>query len=104
MTASLAGLEKAVQAGNQAAIKIAIQRIVLLYSVIFSYGGIPLIYMGDEIGLFNDYSYLNNPEKAADNRWMHRPYMDWARAAERHDPATIPGQLYQQMQILIKAR
>ena len=104
MTASLAGLEKAVQAGNQAAIKVAIQRIVLLYSVIFSYGGIPLIYMGDEIGLFNDYSYLNDPKKAADNRWMHRPYMDWARAAKRHNPATIPGQLYQQMQILIKAR
>jgi amylosucrase len=104
MAASLAGLEKAVQAGDQAAIDFAIKRIVLLYSVIFSFGGIPLIYMGDEIGLFNDYTYLDDPEKAVDNRWMHRPPMDWARAAERHDPATIPGQIYEQMQILIKTR
>lgn len=104
MTASLAGLEKAVEVGDQAAIKAALQRIVLLYSIIFSFGGIPLIYMGDEIGLYNDYSYLADPERGRDNRWMHRPVMDWARAAERHDPATIPGQLYHEIQVLIQAR
>lgn len=104
MAASLAGLEKAVKDNDPEAIRIAIQRIVVLYSVIFAFGGIPLIYMGDEIGLFNDYTYLNDPQKALDNRWMHRPPMDWERAAHRHDPSTIPGRIYEQMQILIRAR
>jgi amylosucrase len=104
MTASLAGLEKAVQAGDPAAVQAAIRRIILLYSLIFSFGGIPLIYMGDEIGLLNDYTYQADPERGLDNRWMHRPAMDWARAAERHDPATIPGQIFQEIQVLIEAR
>jgi amylosucrase len=104
MAASLAGLEKAVLDNDAGAIRVAIDRIVLLYSVIFSFGGIPLIYMGDEIGLFNDYTYLNDPQKAVDNRWMHRPAMDWDRAAQRHDPTTIPGKIYQQIQVLIQAR
>ncbi|MBN9389761.1 MAG: alpha-amylase [Chloroflexi bacterium] len=104
MAASLAGLEKAVLDNDPEAIRVAIERIVLLYSVIFSFGGIPLIYMGDEIGLFNDYTYLNDPQKALDNRWMHRPAMDWDRAAQRHDPTTIPGKIYQQIQVLIQAR
>jgi amylosucrase len=104
MAASLAGLEKAVLDNDPEAIRVAIDRIVLLYSVIFSFGGIPLIYMGDEIGLFNDYTYLNDPQKAVDNRWMHRPAMDWDRAAQRHDPTTIPGRIYRQIQVLIQAR
>ncbi|MDB5081112.1 MAG: alpha amylase catalytic region [Chloroflexi bacterium] len=104
MAASLAGLEKAVQDNDPKACQQAIQRIIMLYSIIFSFGGIPLVYMGDEIGLFNDYTYLDDPERAFDNRWMHRPFMDWARAAQRHDPATIPGQIYREMQVLIEAR
>jgi amylosucrase len=104
MTASLAGLEKAVQAGDPAAVQTAIRRIILLYSLIFSFGGIPLIYMGDEIGLFNDYTYQADPERGLDNRWMHRPAMDWARAAQRHDPATIPGQIFHEIKALIEAR
>ncbi len=104
MAASLAGLEKAVSDNDQEAIRAAIERVILLYSVVFSFGGIPLIYMGDEIGLFNDYTYLNDLQKAVDNRWMHRPPMDWARADQRHDPSTIPGRIYRQMQVLIQAR
>ena len=34
---------------------------VLLYAVAFSFGGIPLIYMGDELGLRNDHSWSRDP-------------------------------------------
>ena len=49
------------------------RRILLLYAVAFAHGGLPLIYMGDELGLLNDATYLDDPHKADDNRWMHRP-------------------------------
>ncbi len=86
--ASLAGLEKALEAGDETGIDRAIDRILLGHALIASYGGIPLIYMGDEIGLLNDYGYRDNPDHAHDSRWVHRPHMDWdaARAAQAgHD-------------------
>ena len=70
----------------------------------FSYGGLPLVYMGDELGLRNDTGYASDPAKAADNRWMHRPRMDWDAAARRGDPATIEGRLFAGIQALITAR
>ncbi len=35
-----------------------VDRILLGHALIAAYGGIPLIYMGDEIALLNDYGYL----------------------------------------------
>lgn len=104
MTASLAGLEQALETADPAAIELAIRRIALLYAVIFSFGGIPLIYMGDELGMLNDHSYLHDPTKANDNRWLHRPAMDWCLAAQRHDPTTIAGRLWQVLRHLIQVR
>jgi amylosucrase len=48
--------------------------------MVFGFGGIPLLYMGDEIGMANDESFLTDPSKAEDNRWIHRPAMAWAAA------------------------
>ena len=103
-TASLAGLEKALAEDNPQAIELAIRRIVLIYSVVMSIGGIPLIYLGDEIGQLNDYGYRDDPGKASDSRWVHRPPMDWERAAQRHDPATIPGRIFRSLSRLIEVR
>jgi amylosucrase len=80
-TASLAGLESALELGDAAAVDEAIARIELAHAVVFSWPGVPLIYMGDELGLLNDHSYLADPVKADDNRWLHRPTMDWVAAA-----------------------
>jgi amylosucrase len=104
MTASLAGLEKALRQNNAGQIELSIKRILLLYSVIFVYNGIPLIYMGDELGFLNDHSYLNDPHKANDNRWMHRPPMNWETAARRHDHTNLTGFIYREFRQLIEAR
>ena len=68
------------------------------------FGGLPLLYMGDELGLLNDVGYLDDPAKAADNRWMHRPAMPWQVAAQRHDESTVAGRVYHGFQRLIAAR
>lgn len=102
--ASLAGLERALGSEDPAAMEQAIRRILLLYNLIFAFGGVPLIYMGDELGLLNDPSYLDNPDFAGDNRWMHRPAMDWARAAERADWWSVPGRIFNGMLKLIATR
>jgi amylosucrase len=104
MLASLAGMEVAIDEIGGFAIKQAIDRVLLLHNLIFAFGGIPVIYMGDELGMLNDESYLENPDLAGDNRWMHRPYMNWETAEKRHDPQTIAGQIYQGLLALIAAR
>ncbi|MCP4361726.1 MAG: alpha-amylase, partial [Chloroflexi bacterium] len=102
--ASLAGLEQTIAKENWGETEQAIRRILLLHNIILAFGGIPLIYMGDEIGLLNDRTYLEDPHLADDSRWIHRPFMDWALAAERHDWQTITGQIFQGLQQLIAAR
>lgn len=70
------------------------RRLLLLYAVAYGFGGVPLLYMGDELALRNDVGYLADPESAADNRWMNRPWMDWAAAERRHDPSTVEGRVF----------
>lgn len=78
--ASLAGIEVALAGKNKAHLETAIARYLCAYSMVFGFGGIPLLYMGDEIGMVNDDSFLSDPAKAEDNRWIHRPAMKWAAA------------------------
>ncbi|MDW8317217.1 MAG: alpha-amylase family glycosyl hydrolase [Anaerolineae bacterium] len=102
--ASLAGLEKGLREQNPLETDHAVRRILLIHSVILSMGGIPLIYLGDEVATLNDYSYANDPAKAADSRWVHRPYADWQRYQRRHDPTTVEGRVYQGLKRLIALR
>ena len=41
------------------------------------FGGLPVIWMGDELGLLNDPDWAEEPGHAEDNRWVHRPRMPW---------------------------
>jgi amylosucrase len=71
--ASLAGLEKAIEADDSQEIEFALKRIRLLNSINLSIGGIPLIYQGDELGILNDHAYLEDEFKRDDTRWVNRP-------------------------------
>jgi amylosucrase len=102
--ASLAGLEVALASKNRHEVELAIDRILLLHNMILAFGGIPVLYMGDEIGMLNDAGYLDDPYLADDNRWMHRPNMDWQAAEQRHDWQSIPGRVFQGLLALIAAR
>jgi amylosucrase len=92
--ASLAGVEQALAAVDDAALDVAVRRLHCAYAIVYGFGGIPLLYMGDELALLNDASYLDEPEHADDNRWMHRPRMPWTLAQRRHDATTLEGRVH----------
>jgi amylosucrase len=102
--ASLAGLEQALQAGDDRLIDLAARRILMLHSIILSIGGIPLIYLGDEVGTLNDYAYASDPAQASDSRWAHRTAADWARMERRCDMATLEGRIFAGLTRLIALR
>jgi amylosucrase len=102
--ASLAGLEKAVNAADGSAIDQAVQRILLGHSLMACFGGIPLIYMGDELAMLNDYSYLQHPDHAHDSRWVHRPRMDWAVAEQRHSDSGPAGRVFRGVRHILARR
>jgi amylosucrase len=95
-TASLCGLEQHDP--------YAVERILLLYSIVLASGGVPLIYLGDEVGTLNDHGYLDDPAKASDSRWVHRPARDSRRMAERFDLGTDAGRIYRGLKRLIDRR
>jgi amylosucrase len=102
--ASLAGLEKAINEASEIEIDLAIKRILLMHGIILTVGGIPLIYLGDEIGVLNDYDYRKNPAKARDSRWVHRPIMDWKKAEKRNKGKTPEARIFQGLVKLIQIR
>jgi amylosucrase len=74
--ASLAGLE----AGDPQ----AVERILLAHALVLGFGGLPVIWMGDELGLLNDHGFADEPSHAEDNRWVHRPRMPWPLPVDEH--------------------
>ena len=93
-TASLCGIERFGFEGNEEGVDRAIRYDITLHAFMFSQSGIPVVYSGDEIGMLNDYSYKNDPEKAADSRYIHRGDFRWDLAENRHRPETVQGKLF----------
>jgi len=102
--ASLAGLEAASESGDPVKTEIAVNKILLLHSLILSFGGIPLLYNGDALGVVNDYSYQDDPSKSSDNRWIHRPKINWERADLRKKQGTVEYTLFNAMKKMIAIR
>jgi amylosucrase len=103
--ASLAGVDRALERGDPVALDRAIDRVLMGHALIASFGGIPLIYMGDELGMLNDYGYVDYPPHAHDSRWLHRPVMDWDRAdAAQADPGSVPGRLHRGLREIMARR
>jgi amylosucrase len=102
MAASLCGIEAAL--ADPGALTAALRRLESMYAVVFSFGGIPLIYMGDELAMRNDPGWAQDRARGHDNRWMHRPAMDWAAAARRRDPQSLEGRAFAAIRGLAEAR
>ncbi len=102
--ASLAGLEAALEAEDPRMVEDSIARIRLGHALIMAWDGVPLVYMGDEIGALNDWSFADDPGHRADNRWLHRPMMDWDAAERRERSDTVEGRIFTDLVHLIDAR
>ena len=95
-TASLAGIE-AGDAGGE-------DRVILAHALALSTGGIPLLYLGDEVAQLNDYSYATRPEEAGDSRWVNRPFRPEQEYADRTDAGTPAGRVFSRLSRLTEVR
>ncbi|MCT9821412.1 alpha-amylase family glycosyl hydrolase [Microbacterium sp. W1N] len=95
-TASLAGVEAGDPHGED--------RVVLAHALAFSTGGVPLLYLGDEVAQLNDYSYADDPARRGDARWVHRGNRPRDRYAQKADPGTAAGRVFRRLTELIRVR
>ena len=102
--ASLAGVEAALLSGDDIHLDLAIRRYVLAYCLVFGFGGLPLIYMGDELGLPNYHDFVDDPDHADDNRWVHRPPMPWDSVDRRHMAGTVEYRIWHALRHVITVR
>jgi hypothetical protein len=102
--ASLAGIEAALNSGDQVHLDLAVRRYLLAYSLVLGFGGLPLIYMGDELGLLNYDDFVEDPDHADDNRWVHRPPMPWDFVDRRHIEGTVAHRIWHGLRHIIAVR
>ena len=91
--AALAGLDAALEAGDSREVDAAVARLLLAHAVVLGWGGVPVLWSGDELGQGDDADWWREPGHD-DNRWVHRPRLRWDLAAQRHDPTSVPGRLF----------
>ena len=96
-TASLCGLE-----GSNKDAAVALD--LTLHAMMLFQSGIPVLYSGDEVGQENDWSYHQDPNKAADSRYLHRGPMNWELARQAQEPETVPGRIFRGLKQLEQLR
>ena len=101
---SLAGLEEALEKQDNHMIELAVRRINMLRNIQVSIGGIPLLYAGDEYGVLNDYTFLSDPRKVNDSRWVHRSRKRWEAAEDLTNTDTLEWRFFLEMVKLFKQR
>ena len=102
--ASLCGLEKAINKSDKLQIELSIQKILMMQAVSIFIGGLPMIFYGDEVGYTNDYNYQKDGAKSFDNRWMHRPIIDWDKNNKAKDIGTIENKIFYGLKKLLAIR
>ncbi|MCR5761285.1 MAG: alpha-amylase family protein [Sphaerochaetaceae bacterium] len=103
-TASLCGIEAALDSDNKEALDKAITLDTMLHAFMFTLSGVPVLYSGDEIAQENDYSYHDNPLKAEDSRYLHRGNLDWDKAARRKKRGTVESKVFKNITKLEQLR
>ncbi len=103
-TASMCGVEKAGYEQDEAGMAKALKLDIMLHAYLYMQSGIPVIYSGDETAQVNDYTYKNDPNKAADSRYIHRGKMDWERVEKRKVPGTPEYKIFTALEKLSEIR
>ena len=102
--AALTGLSDAEERGDVPRVGLALARMFLAHAVVAGWGGIPVIWSGDELGMPNDPGWALEPGHEDDNRWAHRERLDWEQAAHRDDIGTTAGKVFQGLRHLATVR
>lgn len=105
-TASLCGIEYYDKQKDKDGIERAIQLDLTLHAFMLSQSGIPVIYSGDEIAQYNDYSYKEDKDadRRADSRYVHRGVFNWRKAGRRKIKTAIQAKIYQNLSKMEKIR
>ncbi|KRE61627.1 alpha-amylase family protein [Nostocoides sp. Soil756] len=99
--ASLVGLESAETDDERES---ALAALHLGHAIVFGWGGIPVIWSGDELGQPNDPHWADEPGHEGDNRWAHRPRLDAERVEQRRDVSTVAGRVFGDLARLAQVR
>lgn len=94
-TASLCGVQAALESGDAEALETALRWDIMLHAFMFTLSGVPVLYSGDEIARLNDDDYHADPLKWDDSRWLHRGDMQWNRARLRGSAKRPEGRVFQ---------
>ena len=103
-TASLCGVEQALESGDVIALDYAVRRDLLLHNVMAFLQGFPMLNSGDEIAQLNGWDYKSDPNRADDSRNLHRSAFNWENAKQRTRKGTLQNRLWQGMEELRKMR
>ena len=79
-------------------------RLFLAHALVAGWGGVPVIWSGDELALPNDPAWAQEPGHAGDNRWAHRPRVTDADLARRDDPGSDAARVYAGLAHLMRVR
>lgn len=102
--ASLVGLEAARAAHDEAWVDAALGRLLAAHAIVMSWGGIPVLWSGDEVGLPNDPAWAQEEGHAGDNRWAHRPRLDPDAVARLDDPGSLESRVFEGLRHLARVR
>ena len=99
-TASLCGVEAAENDADEALLNRALRLDLTLHALVLTMSGLPILYSGDELAQKNDYTYHDDPLKAADSRYLHRGCLDWEAAARIKDKDTVEHYIFSALRCL----
>ena len=103
-TASMCGIEAAGFEGDYEKMDRAVRKDLMLHAYMLTLSGLPIIYSGDEIGQVNDYSYLGNPEKSNDSRYIHRGAFPWELTKLIDEEGSVQQRLFDGLHNLERVR
>lgn len=104
MASALTGVQVGEESGDADALELAIRRYLLAHAIAIGWGGVPVLWMGDEIAQHNDANWASEPGHESDNRWVHRPHLDAARQAERLADGSVAQRVFEGLRHLVRTR
>ena len=103
-TASLCGVERALKDSDAAGLDKAIDRVLMMHSVMLFQKGLPMLNSGDEIGQLNGWEYQQDETLAEDSRNLHRTVFSDKNAALRHEDGTAQNRIFSGLKALAELR
>lgn len=101
MASALVGMYSA---SSPADFQLALDRLLLLQSLSYFTGGLPLLYMGDELGMGNTDAEELQARQGPDGRELHRPHWQESLAQLREQKGSVQHRIFSKLQAFAQLR